>query len=130
MDSAYFLSEMELAALCRCTRTNVVIFKRALATGTLEYCQHRISDPAAPVVYTSVEDSGGGGATRSHFERVTILGEPVARPAVDAHVDVAVSPCAQAAAAETGHCRQPQLLFPSAPFLLDHPFRPHLKFPR
>ena len=60
MDSAYQLSEMELAALCRCTRTNVVIFKHALATGTLEYCQHRISDAGAPVVYTSVEDHGGG----------------------------------------------------------------------
>ena len=64
----YYLSTVELIALCKCTNRNVIIVRR-FADEHLEYERHSITDPTRPTVVTSII-SNNIGAVRSHFERV------------------------------------------------------------
>ena len=63
----YYLSTVELLALCKCAKQNVIIVRRI--NNNLEYERHYIADPEAPVVITSIIGNNVG-AVRSHFERV------------------------------------------------------------
>eukprot|EP00959_Pyramimonas_sp_CCMP1952_P049489 1033950-Pyramimonas_sp.AAC.1 len=55
----YYFSDIELLALARCKRQNVVIFVHCSATRELTCARSRVGDPSLPVVATSLRDDGG-----------------------------------------------------------------------
>ena len=63
----YYLSTVELLALCKCAKQNVIIVRRL--DDDLEYDRHYIADPAQPIVITSII-ANNVSVVRSHFERV------------------------------------------------------------
>ena len=63
----YYLSTVELLALCKSAKQNVITVRRI--NNNLEYERHYIADPEALVVITSIIGNNVG-AVRSHFERV------------------------------------------------------------
>ena len=63
----YYLSTVELLALCKRAKQNVIIVRRF--NNELEYERHYIADPAQPVVITSII-ANNADVVRSHFERV------------------------------------------------------------
>ena len=68
----YYLSDLELIALCKCTNTNSVVFKHDIVNASLEYLRSHIADRSAPLVLTSIRVHPEHGAVRSHFERVVV----------------------------------------------------------
>ena len=68
-NEAYYLSDVELLALCRCAATNVVIFKHNLANGSLTYLRSAIADDAAPLMLTSIQVNPRAASVRSHFQK-------------------------------------------------------------
>ena len=70
MNDNYYLSDVELLALCKCTSTNVVIFKQNVVDNSLVYLRSALDGEAAPVL-TSIQ-VGVQGRVRSHFERVVL----------------------------------------------------------
>ena len=70
--TTYFLSDVELLALCNCAATNVAIFKHDMASGSWTYLRSAIIDAAAPLMLTSIQVNPGAASVRSHFEKLTI----------------------------------------------------------
>ena len=61
------MSTLELLALCKCAKVNVIIVQRL--DHTLVYERHSITEPNKPTLITSII-SNRRGNVRSHFERV------------------------------------------------------------
>ena len=76
----YYLSDIELLALARCTGTNVAIFVHNLEQDTLTYVRSYVASPRQSVATTCVQTRGVRGAIRTHFERLSSEEESLARP--------------------------------------------------
>ena len=63
----YFLSDLELLALCRCAKVNVVVFKHDLGDHTFSYLRHCIVNAAEPLLMTSIRVDPNAASVRSHF---------------------------------------------------------------
>ena len=68
----YYLSDIELLALARCTGQNVALFVHSLPQRKLIYTRSYVGGPALPVVATSLLDRGEQGAVRTHFQRLRV----------------------------------------------------------
>ena len=76
----YYISEIELLALARCTQQNVVIFTRCMEEGKLTYARSFIGDSARPVIMTALQKYVTAKSGRSHFERLRVIRpEPLPR---------------------------------------------------
>ena len=78
----YFLSDLELLALCRCAKVNVVVFKHDLGDHTFSYLRHCIVNAAEPLLMTSIRVDPNAASVRSHFEKLTL--SPTPSPALAA----------------------------------------------
>ena len=81
--SSYFLSDLELIALAKCTRTNVAVFKHIVATGELVYQRGHVTDAAGPMILTAVQVHADANEVRSHFERFQTVLLPPPQPHPD-----------------------------------------------
>jgi hypothetical protein len=96
----YYLSDMELFALCRCRNTNVVIVLHYLDTQTMEYHSHSYHPSSTDMRWVLIQTKTDERIVRSHFERLSPQEEMVllANPGVDI-VDAgqpsldSISPC-------------------------------------
>ena len=70
--NGYFLSDIELLAVCQCARVNVIIL--AQQAFSFRYIRHTVCDPQRGYVVTAVR-SNERGKVRSHFERVVCDGD-------------------------------------------------------
>ena len=75
MDNSYYLSDIELLALCKCTGTNVVIFKHNVLDGSLVYLRSHIMSDALQVL-TSIQVNPQQPTVRTHFERLALVSNP------------------------------------------------------
>ena len=69
--STYYLSDVELLALCRCTQTNIAIFQHDTVSGSLTYLRGAVVDDAAPLMITSIQANPDQVSVRTHFEKLT-----------------------------------------------------------
>jgi len=69
----FYLSDLELLALARCTHQNLVIFIHHVESMSLTYVRSFVSDAASPVRAVSVRECGESSAVRSHFERLDLV---------------------------------------------------------
>ena len=97
VEPQYYLSDVELLALCRCSATNVVIFKRDMVDNALSYLRSAIVNVAAPLVITSIQVDPREGSVRSHFEKLTLA------PTVLSVGDARATPGSASAAPTTQH---------------------------
>ena len=70
--SQYFLSDIELIAACKCSHTNVAIFRHDVDDNTFKLLRFFIHDAGRPVVLTSIQIQQHAGEVRSHFERLSL----------------------------------------------------------
>ena len=84
----YYLSPLELVLVCQCARKNVVIARRDVETGSLEYDRHVMPAPAASIMFTSIQMRAGESRVRSHFERLQLLPAPASASQSDARHSV------------------------------------------
>ena len=75
MDDKYYLSDIELLALCKCTDTNVVIFKHNVLDGSLVCLRSHIISADLPVL-TSIQVNPYQSNVRSHFEQLRMVSNP------------------------------------------------------
>ena len=73
--SNYYLSDVELVAMCRCDGRNVAIFQHFLGSGTLLYTNGCILNPAEPMYLTFIQIDPHSDEIRSHFERLSIAND-------------------------------------------------------
>jgi len=66
----YYLSDLELLLLCRCSERNVAIIKHDHAARTLKYHNSCLPDDTAPITFVSIRVREGASKARSHFERL------------------------------------------------------------
>ncbi len=69
-NSGYYLSDMELLALCRCRNTNVVIVLHYLDTQTMEYHSHSYHPSSTDMRWVLIQTKTDERIVRSHFERL------------------------------------------------------------
>ena len=65
----YYLSDVELLALCRCASTNVVIFQRNIVSKSLTYLRSTIVDRDAPLRLASIQIHPHAASARTHLEK-------------------------------------------------------------
>ena len=70
--SGYYLSELELLAMGRCQKTNVVIVLNDLRAKTLKYRSHAIVSASSDVRWVAIQTRTGDKKVRSHFERIEV----------------------------------------------------------
>ena len=75
MDTGYYLSDIELAALCKCLNLNVVIFKRDVVSNETVYLRSSVVDVSVAPVLVALQVSPQSDSVRSHFERLTVSGD-------------------------------------------------------
>ena len=76
----YFLSDIELLALARCTQQNIAIFMHNVQEKNLTYIRSYVANSQLPIVMTSVQNHGGQGVIRTHFERLSLKDESLLYP--------------------------------------------------
>ena len=79
-NTSYYLSDLELVALCRCQQTSVVILLHNLDDDTMQYHSHSFSPFDNGVRWVAIETLAGGNSVRSHFEKVVLdasCGQPI-----------------------------------------------------
>ena len=77
----YWLSDVELIALCRCARVNVVIFKHDTVHSTMSYLRHCIMDNTKPLLLSSILVDPRAAHIRTHFEKLSLTPERPLPPA-------------------------------------------------
>ena len=76
------MSDVELAALCKCLNLNVVIFKRDVVSNETVYLRSSVIDVSVAPVLIALQVWPQFDSVRSHFERLTISGDGSAPNAV------------------------------------------------
>jgi len=71
-DPNYYLSDVELVALCRCDKRNIAVFQQSVPAGHLCFLRAAIVDENEPVTLTSLCSGGGPNRLRTHFEAVQV----------------------------------------------------------
>ena len=64
-NTSYYLSDLELVALCRCQRTSVVILLHNLDDDTMQYHSHSFSPFDNGVRWVAIETLAGGNSVRN-----------------------------------------------------------------
>ena len=72
MQSNYYLSDIELVAMCRCVGTNLAIFQHFMDTGKLMYINGCFVNAEAPLHLPSIQVNPNCDEVRSHYERLSI----------------------------------------------------------